>query len=214
MRAAIISVILLSVSVGPLLLRAPAALACSVPPSYDRLGASDVIIEGRITGWSRLPKPSPGGGVFENYIPILVQIDVAKVHKGTSTSEFVDTASLYDGGSGELWAGHAVCGAFIADPTGLYVIFGMRLEDDGTYQSDTILSFFEGEGPSGQAYEDAVRLVSPSPTPTPAPSQPVVLPVTGGGADRNVGSIASGFALAFAGLLIAAVGFRPHRWRG
>jgi hypothetical protein len=208
-------------ALSPLLLTTPPAMACSVGVDFDRIAESDIIVEGRLTGWSKLPKPSPGIGL-ENYVPVLVQIDVAMMHKGDSTGEFVDTASLLVTDSGEDWAGHATCGAFVDDPTGLYVIFGLRLHDDGSYHSSTILSFFEGESPSGQAYEDAVRFVSPTPTPTAAatptppatsvPQQPSALPATGRG-EQDGEAAGSTTVLTLAGLALAAVALSWGRLR-
>jgi hypothetical protein len=176
----------------------PAAYACSAGDDFNPVAESDLIVVGTIVGWRPVETPSDeiyggktGTSPFQT-VAVTVQID--EVLKGTAShrTEFLDLSSRLKDPlpNGNQWGGSGgSCAAFGADPTGRYVIMGLKREDDGSLRSGGIFKrFFLGDRDqlSGETY-DCVRAslaryglttlpsVGHGPTPTAAGSDYLVL---------------------------------------
>lgn len=153
-------------------LDAPSGYACSVGPDFNPVESSDVIVEGRFTGYEILPdaplpgletNPKTGEPARDAYVPIAVSMRVERVHRGYVPTEeimLVDPRSLSPVPSGEseyTWMGSGgACGTFNSDPTGQYALIGLTENDDGTYAPSGPRTFFIGEGPAGEDYRYAL----------------------------------------------------------
>ncbi len=136
----------------------PSASACSCgnecDPSFPH---EQIIVEGRIAGWTRLRDNPPG--VFT---PIAVSIVIERVYRGSVPTAFtmVDGASLMttqSNGTGLRWAGATgSCGTFDEDPTGLWVIAALRLDDFGRYRMNRLATPFLAREPTGEQYNRLV----------------------------------------------------------
>lgn len=136
------------------------ALACSGQP--DRLNDPDVIVGGRFSGWS----PAPGADATADQYLVDIGMLVDRAYKGRVTGEItlVETLlfrrKMHDGSYGWM-GGTAACGAFETDPTGKYGILGLKAAGDGTYKASSLLRFFIGPEPEGEAYDRAMQLLAP-----------------------------------------------------
>jgi hypothetical protein len=150
------------------LLRLPVAYACSAGPDFNPLTESDIIVGGRVRDW----QPLHNQVARDQFIPIQVTLDVDQSFKGRPTDSitFVDVSSRQALSTTEaIWVGGSgPCGAFDSDPIGKYVILGLTQEQDGTYQTHRLLTFFLGSAPQGHIYEQALaRLAAFQPAPLP-----------------------------------------------
>jgi hypothetical protein len=159
---------------------------------------SDVIVGGRVAGWTRIANftqfkggpelPFDDPNWYGAYEPIRVELAVDRVYKGTAppTVEIIDGSSLL----GNQWVGASgACGAFDSDPTGKYIIFGLAIDDFGHYRSNRLLNFHIGDNPptdysSSRFLGDLETLLPGSPplvtSPSSSDSAPVLPIVTAG----------------------------------
>jgi hypothetical protein len=133
---------------------APVAHACS--GGGHPVETSDVIVAGRISGWSPIENatrfqggpdiPFDDPNYYGPYDPIRVQLEVERVYKGNVPQRI----NLVDGSSlsgNQWWGASGACGAFDFDPTGKYVVFGLSIDDFGRYRSNRLLNFYIGDQP-------------------------------------------------------------------
>lgn len=187
------------------------ALACSAGFDFNPVRDSEVIVAGRLSGWTEVegsPEERTSG-----YAAVEVPMRIERVIKGAAPSQIVlfDHASLTKefltgAGRPRSWVGSGgSCGAFNADPTGQYAVLGLRRLPDGRYAPNLLLVFYIGDAPSGERYEAALRRMSAY--------GPVSLPSTGigaaGHADR--GGTAALVPIAILMLTITGVGLGVHR---
>ena len=135
----------------------PAAYACTPDPDFDAIASSDVIVSGWVTGWQErvdIPSPFNVGEKSRDYKSLGVIIEVDRVFKGSPSPrvQAVDSYMI----AGNRWVGSS-CAAFGADPTGQYVILGLRRGEDGSLHPSSLRTFYIGDGPSGEGYDDAMR---------------------------------------------------------
>ncbi|MHB8377010.1 MAG: hypothetical protein ACYDEB_08655 [Dehalococcoidia bacterium] len=122
-----------------------APLTCSAGDPWDPVAHSDVIVAGRIRGYTVLSDVASRG----MFLPIELRFDVDRTLKGTlgPTDRVVDVASLLpapaDDPTHRPWAGSAgACGALNHDPTGWYAVLGLHRADDGTLQTNLLTTFY------------------------------------------------------------------------
>lgn len=130
---------------------APRAYACSPDPGYDPISDSDVIVAGRFQGWQEANDLA----IVGDFTPVRVSMTVDRVFKGDALEgiEIIDTASLISYGGEGAWAGgDDSCGAFDADPTGMYGILGLNKVGDD-YEASILSRLFIGAEPQGQIYD-------------------------------------------------------------
>ena len=158
------------------------AYACSAGPDFDPIATSDVIVEGRFLDWELAPDLNRG----DAYLGIRVEMAVQRVWKGQVAGEIitmVDSASLgppYPGHDEYEWIGASgACGAFDADPTGLYAIMGLSQRDDGTFGPSRFLYFYLGDDAGGERYDLALQRMASYPG-------AAALPALGSGPDASV----------------------------
>jgi hypothetical protein len=181
-----------------------AALACSADESFVAIDASDVIVAGRITGWTRVPTPTPtlAPGEKSSSAPftiISVQMDVEHLYKGATPAlvTFLDAASLNETHGDQQWVGSSGgCGVFNSDPTGQYAVMGLTQADDGSYHDNLLLTFFVGTESDPRRETALGRLMSRGLTALPAGGGP-----PSAAPSSDVVPIA-GAAIAAAGLMI------------
>ncbi len=189
--------------IGPVGVRP--AYACSAGPDWDPIAESDIIVGGRITGWELIEKgqdsdPKTGEPVVDGpYDPIRVEMAVARVYKGSAPANIrvIDAASLL----GDEWVGASgACGPFDSDPTGMYFIMGLRIDDLDRYRPNRLLVFHAGQEPA-ESYDDL-------PLSYLAPLLPGALPTSGGPPPEVApsSSAAPGPALVALGLALLAGG--------
>lgn len=188
------------------------ASACVVDESFDPVESAEVIVSGRVTGWIQLPKPTPPPGTIDNplsYTPILVGLDVSEAYKSAMPKhiEFVAPGSLIaPPGYDPMWGGAGSCGIFEQDPTGQYVVLGLRKSLDGVWVAGKLLDLYVGSNPEGERYDRSIAALSAHGlTALPAGGGP-----PGSLATSNVGTVI-GAAITIAGLALvfAAVRGRP-----
>jgi hypothetical protein len=126
------------------------ALACSAGPDWNPVAQSDVIVAGRVAGW----QPAQADLSPQMFQPIRLTIAVDQMVKGASTQtiEAIDAASLLreDHAADGSWAGSSgACGAFNADPAGMYVVLGLTHAPDGSLRTNLLLNFYTGTEPPG-----------------------------------------------------------------
>ncbi|MPZ48301.1 MAG: hypothetical protein GEU75_03145 [Dehalococcoidia bacterium] len=135
------------------------AYACSAGDDFNPVSSSEVIVMGTITGWQPVTAPAniPTHSTFQT---VEVTISVDRTLKGTPVSSLVavDTSSLIREGQGPAgaWVGSSgACGAFNADPTGMYVLMGLSRTDGGALRTHLLHTFYIGEKDqlSGPRYE-------------------------------------------------------------
>ena len=139
-----------------LLVRGRPVVACSAGPEYNPVAASEIIVAGWCEAWD----VAPAGEVTGPYAPIVVTMSVDEVFKGSAPRELM----VADGASraADAWVGASgACGAFDADPTGMYAILGLRRDVDGYLHAHRFRIFFLGPEPSGPEYEAAVSYLAP-----------------------------------------------------
>jgi hypothetical protein len=189
-----------------------AALACSTGPDFNPVRESDLIVEGRIAGYEAT------SDVAEyNFLPVEVSVVIERTLKGNAsgTIAIVDDSSLAAPRPGltesPRWEGSSgACGAFDLDPTGKWIVMGLSIAEDGTYSSSRILTFYLGNGPTGEEYQQALsRLASFE--------EAAGLPVTGSAAPSSRSATAVGVFLSavavLAGLSMFAVAADRYRKR-
>jgi hypothetical protein len=122
--------------------------SCSADSTFNAVEASDVIVGGRITGWTRRDD------LIERttYTPVELHIEVAHAWKGALSpgDVIIDGASLYQppGQPDVLWAGGGgACGALDHDPTGWYAVFGLRRDESGALRTNRLTTFWLRETP-------------------------------------------------------------------
>lgn len=173
------------------------AFACSVGPDWNPVAESDIIISGVVTGWQRVPHPagSPDMGFDAIRLSIAVE-DVLKGEAGGNLAA-VDTASLHKD-TGQWLGSSGACGAFNADPTGLYVFLGLRRAEDGSLRTSLPQMFFIGERESfaGARYVRTGEILTSFGL--------TRLPATGHGSMASQASQPDYFVLVLAGTLFAA----------
>jgi hypothetical protein len=198
-RVGLVALVLLA-GAGGLLRRAAPAQACSADEQWDPVAQSEVIVGGRIEGYTPLPDRSPVG----MFIPVRLEMRIDHVWKGSLRpgTEIIDRASFRlqtvftDKEEIRIaWAGSAsACGALNDDPSGQYAVFGLFAAPDGSLQTTSLRTFYL----SPQPYDPATiaRL-----------SQRIAFPVAGAGEDttgaRNLveALLAGGAALFVAGIV-------------
>jgi hypothetical protein len=204
-RVGLVALVLLA-GAGGLLRRAAPAQACSADEQWDPVAQSEVIVGGRIEGYTPLPDRSRSG----MFIPVRLEMRIDHVWKGTVSpgAEIVDRASFMlqpvftDKQEVRIaWAGSGgACGALNEDPSGQYAVFGLFAAPDGSLQTTSLRTFYL----SPRAYDPAnVRLVS----------QRIGLPVAGMGPHgRSTGAV--GEAMLFAGAALCGLGLalRTRSW--
>ena len=134
------------------------ALACSAGSDWDPIADSDVIVEGRITGWTEAGESSA-----PMFTTVQVYLDLQKTWKGNATTTFVDPTSRLKGPADAWGGGGGACGVFDEDPTGAYVILGLSYSPAGQGQlvSNRLKVLYMGEASEGERYEAALeRLAS------------------------------------------------------
>lgn len=171
------------------------AYACTPVPGYDAVASSSVIVEGRVVAWRDL------GGTEIEY-----DLAVERVFKGTgvaagSTIQVRDFGSYMDG----MWIGSGgLCGTFVDDPQGTWLVAGLTPEDGGW--STTLRDrFYNAAEPEGEIYDSVLDRVREGAAPGP--------PATGEGTETAGGKafVWIGVALVFGVGLAAIVGSRAAR---
>ncbi len=166
--------VLAAAAIGGVLLPAGAHPAYACSGGEDKIGAPDVIVAGRFTGWELVEggrRHDLENGYFGHFDPVRVEMVVDRVYKGTVTPtiQIIDGASL---SGADNWAGSAgSCGAFDFDPTGTYAIMGLVVRDDGSYWPNRLFTFFMGPEPPETYDAPLLSLL--------APLLPGTLPTTG-----------------------------------
>lgn len=207
LQALQLAAVLSALAFGAVLLpngASPAAagpLACSVGSDWDAIAESDVIIAGQITGY-RLSEDAEAVPAFT---PITLTWRVDDVLKGElrPSDRIVDAASLVERDGQREWHGSGgACGAFNADPTGVYAILGLYRAPDSTLQTSLPRIFYLGR----ERYTDVdlnalrARVVAE----LPAAGQPTAM--GGGGGETLMWLVASasgaGVVTACAGLML------------
>lgn len=142
--------------------------ACSFPVSFDAWGTSDVIIGGRIIDSEPLPDDTPG---------FRVTMEIDRTFKGAApgeTFEFVDYLTS--------------CGVLLGEESiGQYAILGFDNEEDPPV-AFLGRSFFLGDEPAGEMFENAVDQLSPVPTNGPAVRGANGIVIEGGGTPAMIAS--------------------------
>ena len=157
------------------------AYACSGDFSnFDPVAASEIIVEGRIVDAEVSPE-QPGA-----YFDIWAEISVQRVWKGQAALEMfalprLDTPS--DPSTepiGNLWVnGGGVCGAFgRSDPTGWYVVVGLKQDNDGAFWASRFELFYRGDDSGGERYDLALQRMASFPG-------AAALPALGSGLDAS-----------------------------
>ncbi len=136
--------------------------ACS-GPAPDRVAESEVIVEGRITSYSLTLHPpdvyeNPKTGELEEYrirrATEHMNLEVTGVFKGLVPEDSITL--LYN-----VWEPGAQlggeCGGVARDKEGQYTIVGVSRTEDGNYQARWTYWFYEGSGPSGDGYREAIE---------------------------------------------------------
>jgi hypothetical protein len=164
MRVLVALVVLLGIALVIDAVAARRALACS-NPTYDLAKDADVIVEGRYLSYQvGSPHPvtftSPKNGetvVRGELVTETIGFAVSRTLKGSINGTTLTIVN-------EAWIGgppSGSCGSAPSDPTGKYSIAGFLRRDDGTF--DFYGSFFFGDEPGGEAYQQAVeRLLLPT----------------------------------------------------
>jgi hypothetical protein len=133
------------------------ASACTLPANFDAVAASDVIVEGRVVGWNEVAESQ-----------ITYEVDVVRTFKGADATG--ESLTIDDFGSrvqGGWESSGGLCGTFAGDPTGMYIVVGLR-GAAGDLRSTNQTRFFFGDEPEGPAYQQAIETVgdgSPPPSP-------------------------------------------------
>ena len=174
--------------------------ACSGGPDWNPVAESEVILSGVIQGWEETTiEGFPEGAHVK---PIRVDLAVEERLKGEAPSRFsfVDTGSLTNVPAGQepMWSGSSgACGAFNADPTGMYVFMGFSRDETGTRRSNLLTTFYIGDRAGFEAFRggDMAEFLLG----TYGLERP---PATGHGASRDDGAT-DYTLLMFAALLIA-----------
>jgi hypothetical protein len=177
------------------------AAACTLPANFDAVAASDLIVEGRVVGWTELAESQ-----------ISYEVDVVRTFKGANMAG--QTITIKDFGS-RLQGGWeptgGLCGTFPGDPTGVYIVVGLR-GSDGDLRSTNQTRFFLGEDPEGPAYEQAIQTVGGgSPPPSPGTNGETVtatapLPPDTGSEGGGGSGVSGGWLWAAAGVLVVVFG--------
>ena len=124
--------------------RGPKVYACSAGTDFNPVAESDVIVVGTVAGWR--PVETPGDVDFGGktgtspFQTVAVTVAVDQVLKGAMSNrvEFLDVGSRLKDPlpDGKQWGGSGGnCAAFGVDPTGRYLIMGLRRADDGSLRS-------------------------------------------------------------------------------
>jgi hypothetical protein len=164
MTRPLLSLLAAAVTAALLARSAAPAHACSpIPDPPHPLDRNDVVIEGRVTGWTRFERsdfPETDGQ------PIEITLQVQKVYKGPESTRvtFIDVWSL-ERGPDEGWGVEPPCGSatFRKDPTGQYLVAGLlTAEKAGIPEGYFLLveSFFAGDEPDGEGYDAALKMLS------------------------------------------------------
>ena len=125
--------------------------ACSADSAFDPVAASDVIVNGQVLGWTALPEGAGRGG----FVPVRLEMRIDDVVKGSPDAAIVDQTSLmllptFDGqgavtGYRIQWSGASgACGALDEDPTGMYAVFGLSRQLDGSLRTNRLTTFYIG----------------------------------------------------------------------
>lgn len=210
----------------PWLIGAPPIHACSVGPDYDPVTASDVIVGGRITGWSVIknattwgpkandPVPADDPNYYGLATPIRLTMAVDQVYKGRAPErlDMVADNTFVRLGNHDYWVGSdGSCGAFDWDPTGQYWILGLSNDEFGRHRPGLPSVFLRGlDEPVGVAYDyyDAYLESRLGPAALPITGGP---PGTTGASDTKFMSIAVGLALiAASAVIVQRTTFRSH----
>jgi hypothetical protein len=136
--------------------------ACTISEDFNPVAVSDLIVAGRITGWEIAPTIAPPDPMPTPFLTIRVHLTVDRVFKGSAGPQvtFLETRSLReeeDLSMAQRWQGTGgACGSFGSDPTGNYLLIGLRLEDDGNYYSSGPTTFNVG-GPSTPEYLHSIE---------------------------------------------------------
>jgi len=177
--------------VSAALLDSNTALACSVGENFDPVASSEVIVEGRITGWEDIedaiewnPKtdendPSDNENYYGPYDAIRFDLEVQRVLKGDVHERIalVSGNTLQTFRGERLWVGSSgACGAFNDDPTGKWVVLGLHMDQHGRYTPSLPLTFFVGDAPMGDRYAERMDMIEtvtgPGGPPKGLPPQP------------------------------------------
>ena len=156
-RAVLLCIVCLVSSIGS---PGNRALACSAGPDWDPIAESEIIVEGRITGWTERHDLNTQPGSF---IPVEMTVRVERVFKGNPAPEitFVDGASYTRGANNagqNRWAGGGgACGTFDVDPTGATVILGLNRGEAGELRSHRLRSFYVGFDVSEEWYDSVIE---------------------------------------------------------
>jgi hypothetical protein len=172
MKALLLVLLLLAASVG-LVADPEGALACSCP-DCDSVRDSDVIVGGRVLGWSRSSTPGPDPMA----IPLDIHVTVDHVWKGSAPAQtdLFDPLSLVnlkdptrnDVPDRFVWmGGGGACQAFTEDPTGKYIVVGFDVGGEGARRVIGLRVFFLGDGPAGERWAAALRRLEAVGTPYP-----------------------------------------------
>jgi hypothetical protein len=209
MRRLMLTVLVVAAVLVPLLPRS--ALACSAGPDYNPVAESEVIVVGRLLGWSEgdvASPPPPDGSLL---VPIRVTMVVERVLTGRAPASItiVDRASLHRipamAGRAEqtTWVGAAgACGSFDEDPTAKYAVMGLWRNPDGTYRPNRIHTFYLGEQPPAAVWDAVVARLTHW--------GPVAFPLTGAAARaRYDDETPTGFLTALAAGVLLIVGAVP-----
>jgi hypothetical protein len=155
MRASIrltVACLLLVISTAPPLARP--MFACSPVPGYNPVSDSDLIVAGRFLGWERTGETAPNGDVY-----VRLRLAVDQVFKGGTDGDVITLSHrlLPDG----RWGIHS-CDPFGRDPTGTYVLIGLRRLTSGDYAAWSLRLFASGADSGSAAYRAAVARLARS----------------------------------------------------
>ncbi len=183
--------------------------ACSAGPDFDPIAESAIVVGGRLTNWEIASGEAHEDLTTGSFPDVRVHMSVDQIFKGPSDLEqvsFIDSNSLIIavGTDGEdVWSGSGGgCGAFNADPKGVYALMGLFRSADGEYSSGLPRTFFLGDEPAGEAYDRALERMASWPA---AASLPALGTGTAPSTTSNhlvVGAAALGVALLAASFAI------------
>lgn len=176
------------------------AYACTPPgPDFDGYASSSMILEGRIRGWTEWGDDDEAG-----IVPIQLDMDIQRIWKGEGDRSITIVAydTLRRFRDEFMWGPGGLCGVFHEDPTGSYIIMGMRELEDGILQPGAFSVYFQGAGPEGEEYQAAVAYLTSRQSDITLPSTGAP-PEAGASSHHLAAAAAAALGLALLGVSLA-----------
>ena len=152
-RFAAVTILAMVMGVAALSIQTTPVYACS-PPIGDPLADTGLIIEGRVLEYfAHTPAETEDPKYYSVREEIV--IDVERVLVGEVAGRLVTVNR-----SAVVGADNAACEFEPRDISGLYVIFGLWEQDDGTYRIPFLNSAFVGPEPDGDMYEAVLQRIA------------------------------------------------------